>query len=117
MKEQKEQKAWKENAAKETRECWKSFISSRVEFALERVSRDPEYIKVCKQQDSSQEAVNSLLEKLGEENALTIRRYYEMETTRQSYEMDGAYMQGVKDGIHFLSSLGIFQPKEWIDEE
>ncbi len=108
---------WMEQAIRNTKECWKSFISSRVEFALERVSRDPEYIELCEQQDSSQEIVDSLLEKLGEENALTIRRYYEMETTRLSYEIDGAYIQGVKDGIHFLSSLGIFQPKEWIDEE
>ena len=110
-----EQMSWKEKAINETKQCWKSFISSRIDLALERISRDPEYMELCKQQDSRQEAVNSLLEKLGEENALTIRRHYEMETKRQSYEIDEAYMQGVKDGIRFLFSLGIFQANEWIN--
>lgn len=55
-----------------------------------------------------------MLEKLGEENALTIRRHYEMETTRQSYEIDEAYLQGLKDGMQFLAWLGIFQAKEWM---
>lgn len=112
----KKQTLWMEQAIKNTKECWKSFISSRVEFALERVSRDPNYIELCEQQDGSQEAVNSLLDKLGEENALVIRRHYEMETKRQSYEIDEAYIQGVRDGIQFLSSLEIFQNKDWMDD-
>lgn len=104
----------KENAINEAKECWKSFISSRIELALERISRkNPEYIKLCEQQDKSQETVDALLEKLGEKDVMTVRRHYEMETMRQSFEIDEAYMQGVKDGIQFLAGLGIFQVKDW----
>ena len=112
----KEQTLRKEKALKEAKECWKSFISSRVELALESISRNPEYIELCRQQDKEQEIVDSLLEKLGDENALMIRRHYEMENMRQSYEIDEAYMQGIKDAIRFLSSLNIFQTKEWMKD-
>ena len=108
------QTEWRKTAIKNSQECWKSFISSRVDLALERISRDPEYIELCGQQESSQETVDLLLEKLGVENALAIRRHYEMETTRQSYEIDEAYLQGLKDGMQFLAWLGIFQAKEWM---
>ena len=109
-----EQTLWMEKAIHDTKECWKSYISSRVEFALERISRNPEYIKLCEQQEKDQEVVDSLLKKLGDENALTVRRHYEMETTRQSFEIDEAYMQGMMDAIQFLGGLGIFQAKEWM---
>lgn len=110
----KEQTLWMEKAMNDTKECWKSYITSRVELALERISRNPEYIELCEQQDKSQETVDSLLEKLGGENALTVRRYYEMETMRQSFEIDEAYMQGMMDAIQFLGGLGVFQVKEWM---
>lgn len=103
----------KQKAINEAKECWKSFISSRVDLALERISRNPEYIELCEQQDKDQEAVDSLLKMLGEENALTVRRHYEMETARQSYEIDEAYLQGIKDAIQFLGGLGVFQVKDW----
>lgn len=109
----KEQILRKEKAIKEAKECWKSFISSRIELALERISRNPEYIELCRQQDKSQETVDLLLEELGEENALAVHRHYEMENMRQSYEIDEAYMQGVKDAIQFLGGLGVFQVKDW----
>lgn len=106
----------KEKAINEAKECWKSFISSRVDLALERIGRNPEYIELCEQQDKNQETVNSLLEMLGDENALTIRRHYEMENMRQSFEIDEAYMQGVKDAIQFLGGLDIFKVKDWIND-
>lgn len=112
----KEQMLRKEKSVYETRECWKSFIASRIEIALERISRNQEYIKLCEQQDDNQENVESLLEKLGVENALTVKRYYEMENMRQSYEIDEAYMQGVRDGLQFISGLDIFRPKDWMND-
>lgn len=109
------QTEWMEKATNETKKCWESFISSRVDIALERISRkNQKYIELCEQQEKSQEVVDSLLEKLGENDVLTIRRHYEMETMRQSYEIDEAYMQGMMDAIQFLGGLGVFQVREWM---
>lgn len=103
---------WAERAANVSRACLGDFISSRVEAALERVSRNPEYQELKEYQEKSEEEVDKFLEKLGEGERRTVQRHYERETTIVNYELEETYLQGLKDGINFLLWLDIFQIKD-----
>lgn len=103
---------WAERAANMSRACLGDFISSRVEIALERISRNPEYQELKECQEKSEEEVDKLLEKLEENERRTVQRHYEKETTVVNYELEEAYLQGLKDGINFLMWLDIFQIKD-----
>ena len=109
-----EQTKWTEKATKNSRECWKNLITSRSDVALEHVNRsDSEYIVLCKQQEKDEKIVDMFLKKLDAEEQAVIRQYYDKEIEKENYELEGAYMQGVKDGIWFLLGLGVFQVKDW----
>lgn len=108
-----EQTKWTEKAAKNSRESWKNLITSRIDAALERVNRsNSEYIKLCKQQEKDEKIVDMLLKKLEQEEQAVIRQYYDKEIEKENYELEGAYMQGVKDGIRLLLGLGVLRVKE-----
>lgn len=108
------QTEWMEKAADNSRSCWKGFISSRVELALGKASRDAKYMELCECQKADEEMVDSILKKLDKEERITVRRYYEDDTAKKGYELDEAYRQGVKDGIQFLLCLDVMQAKEWM---
>lgn len=108
-----EQTKWAEKAAKNSRDSWKSLITSRI-VALERVNRsNSEYIELCEQQEKDEKIVDMLLKKLDQEEQAVIRGYYDKEIEKENYELEGAYMQGVKDGIRFLLGLGVLRVKDW----
>jgi len=104
----------KEKAANNSKMCWNDFISSRVELALEQISRNPKYIELCGYQE--EKTIDSILEKLDKEDRIVIRRYYENDTAKRGYELDEAYRQGIKDGIQYLLCLDVLQVKEWMGE-
>ena len=108
----KNQSEWAERAANVSCACLGDFISSRVEVALERVSRNTKYQVLKEYQEKSEEEVDRLLERLEEDERRTIRRHYERDTTVVNYELEEAYLQGLKDGINFLLWLDIFQIKD-----
>lgn len=108
------QTEWAETAANRSYACWGDFISSRVDVALERISRNPDYQELKEYQRKSEEEIDVILAKLDEEERDKIIRHYERETTVENYELEETYMLGVKDGIRFLSWLDIFQAKEWV---
>lgn len=110
----KSQEEWKEKAINNTRECLKSFISSRVEIALEKISRNQEYQEIKQQYEEREEEVDKILEKLDKEERLFIQRHYENQTTINGYELDETYKQGLKDGIWFLLWMNILQVKDWM---
>lgn len=110
-----EQTQWTEEAIKNSQECWESLITLRIDVALERVSRNPKYIKLCEQQDIGEKEVDTLLRKLDKKEQDIIHEHYDKEIERENYELEGTYMQGVKDGICFLLSLGVIQVKDWPD--
>ena len=110
------QTEWTEKAADNSRSCWKGFISSRVELALGKVSRDAKYMELCECQKADEEMVDSIFGKLDQEERITVRRYYEDDTAKKGYELDEAYRQGVKDGIQFFLCLDVMQVKEWMGE-
>jgi hypothetical protein len=108
-----EQTKWTEKAAKNSRDSWKSLITLRIDAALERVSRkNSEYIELCQQQEKDEKIVDVLLKKLDQEESV-IRGYYDKEIEKENYELEGAYMQGVKDGIRFLLGLGVLRVNDW----
>lgn len=91
------------------RNAYKMFITSRIEVSLQQLKNNPEYQEYCRQQGASGDVVEELLCKLNEDDRLTIQRHYEGQTVKENYELDNAYIQGVKDCIHALSYLGAFQ--------
>ncbi len=105
---------WAEKAVNRSRACWGDFISSRIDVALERISRNPDYQELQKYQRKSEEEIDKILEKLEEDEQDKIRRHYERQTTVENYELEETYMLGVRDGIRFLMWLDILQVKEWV---
>lgn len=91
------------------RNAYKMFITSRIEVSLQQIKNDPEYREVCRQQDTSGDIVEGLLHKLDKDDRITIQRHYEGQTVKENYELDSAYIQGMKDCFHLLSSLDAFQ--------
>ncbi len=110
------QTGWKETAIHNSVGCWKEFISSRVELALERVSRKAKYMGLCRKQRENEETVRVLLDKLDKGERVIIQRYYEGETAKEGYELDEAYIQGLKDGIRFLLWIDVSGVKDWMQE-
>lgn len=108
------QSEWAERAANISSACWKDFISSRVEVALEQISRNPDYQELKEYQQKSEEEIDKFLEKLEKEERDAVRRHYERETTVVNYELEETYKRGLKDGIRFLLWLDILQAKEWV---
>lgn len=90
------------------RNAYKAFIISRIEVSLQRVKDNPEYRDYCRQQDASGDIVNELLHKLDKEDRITIQRHYEGQMTKENFELDSAYIQGLKDCLHALSCLDVF---------
>lgn len=107
------QSEWAERATNVSNACWKDFISSRVEVAMEQISRNPDYQELQKYQRQNEEEIDKILEKLKKEEQDKIRRHYERQTIVENYELEEAYLLGTKDGIRFLIWLDIFQAKEW----
>lgn len=85
-----------------------SFINSRLEIALKRLDENTDYLEQCRQQEKSGEAAEALLHKLEKEERITIRRHYEGETAKTGFELDEAYLQGLRDSIKILAFLGVF---------
>lgn len=109
-----EQTKWTEKTAKNSRDSWKSLITSRIDAALECVNRsNSEYIELCQQQEKDESIVDMLLKKLDKEEQDIVRQYYDKEIEKENYELEETYMQGVKDGIWFLLGLGVLRVKDW----
>ena len=85
--------------------AYKDFVIARTEIALLRLRNNPAYIERCRQQEKSEEKVDKLLHKLNKRGRITIRRHYEGETVKQSFELDETYLQGMRDCIQILSFL------------
>lgn len=111
------QAGWAEKAVNNSKVCWNGFISSRVELALERVSRDFKYTELCERQKEKEDEMESILGKLDHKERIAVRRYYEDDTAMKGHELDEVYKQGIRDGIQFLLYLDIFQVKEWMGEK
>lgn len=98
------------------RNACKAFIISRIEVSLQRVKDNPEYRDYCRQQDASGDVVEELLHKLDKDDRITIRRHYEGQTTKENFELDSAYIQGLKDCFRVLSFLGAFRVEVDLNE-
>lgn len=108
-----EQTKWTEKTAKNSCDSWKNLITSRIDVALECVNRsNSEYIELCEQQEKDEKIIDVLLKKLGQEESV-IRGYYDKEIEKENYELEGAYIQGMKDGICFLLGLGLLRVNDW----
>ena len=57
---------WAETAANRSHACWGDFISSRVDVAMEQVSKNHEYQELKEYQRKSEEEIDKILEKFAE---------------------------------------------------
>lgn len=85
-----------------------AFINSRIEIALKRVHEDPQFLEYMRKHKESETVVDELLQKLTKDERLTIRRYNEDEMTRENFETNEIYFQGLRDCLQALSFLGVF---------
>ena len=85
--------------------AYKDFVIARTELALLRLRNNPAYIERGRQQEKGEEKVDKLLHKLNKRERNAIRRHYEGETIKQSFELDETYLQGMRDCIQILSFL------------
>lgn len=93
---------------KELQKTYQDFIIDRIESALIELNDNPAYMARCCQQNESGAVVDRLLHKLKKNERITIRRHYEGETVKESFELDAAYIQGMRDCIGILSFLDAF---------
>ena len=110
----KSQEEWEEKAINNSKECWKSFILSRVEIALIKIDKKQEYKKLKQKQEIREEKVDKLLKKLKRKERLFIQRHYEKQTIIENYELKETYKQGLKDGIQFLIWMDVLQIEDWM---
>lgn len=99
-------------------ECktYKEFVTARIEVALQRLRNNPMYMDWCSKQNASEEKVDKLLHKLNKKERIAIRRHYEGEIVRENFELDEAYLQGMRDCIQILSFLDAFHREVYFDE-
>lgn len=102
---------WAQQARENAQACRQALISSRVELALVRVSQNPGYQAFCREQEAQEERFQKVLEKLSNEEQEILLRYQEQLTEKERYELDEAYMQGVRDCMHMLTEMEMFQKK------
>ncbi len=107
-----DKKGLEEKAIRYSQECWISFLASRVEISLQKISKKSEYIELKSQQEISEDEVDKILGKLKKEERLFVRRHYENQTTIENCELRETYKQGLRDGIRFMLGLGIFDISE-----
>lgn len=100
---------WAQQARENARACRQALISSRVELALVRVSQDPGDQALCKNLGDQDEQFRVSLERLSDDEQEAISQYLEQLTEKERYELDEAYMQGVKDCMHMLIEMEMFQ--------
>ena len=80
-----------------------------MELALVRVSQDPGDQALCKNLGDQDEQFRVSLERLSDDAQEAISQYLEQLTEKERYELDEAYMQGVKDCMHMLIEMEMFQ--------
>ncbi len=80
-----------------------------MELALVRVSQDPGDQALCKNLGDQDEQFRVSLERLSDDEQEAISQYLEQLTEKERYELDEAYMQGVKDCMHMLIEMEMFQ--------
>ena len=85
-----------------------TFIDSRLEFALKRLDDNPAYQEQCRQQGESEEVAENILHKLEKHERIAVRRHYEGETAKVCFELDEAYLQGLRDCVKLFAFLEIF---------
>lgn len=89
-----------------TRNAVRTLIGAREEISFQRLNDDLDYQEVCRQQEKSEEVVEELYQQFEKPDRLTIRRHYEGEVYKTSFQLKEAYIQGLRDCfslVHFLS--------------
>ena len=93
---------WDEKTRQNAKDCYESFISSLIEIALLRISKDPEYKDICFKGTQDDIIVDKILKKAHDDDKLFIRRYIESLSMKTNMEMKECYIQGIIDGINLI---------------
>ena len=90
------------------RKILKAFVNMREEIAFKRLKDNTRYLEICAQQEKTETMVEELLHRFEKDERISIRQHYEGETAKQCFELEAAYLQGLRDSARFLAFLGIF---------
>ena len=85
----------------------KMLVNMRQEAIFSRLNSNPRYLEVCVRQEKTEDKVEELFRRFKKDERIAIRRHYEGELEKQSFESDEAYLQGLRDCAQFLMFLGI----------
>ena len=89
------------------RKMLKTFLGMREETAFNRLKENPPYLELCAQQDETKIKAEELLHRFEKDDRIFIRRHYEGETAKQGFELEAAYLQGMRDSAKVLAFLGM----------
>ena len=89
------------------RKVLNNIIGIREDSALNRLKHNPEYLKLCEQQEKTESIVKEMLHSFSEEDLNFLYRYYDGETEKQCFELNAVYLQGMRDSAKILAMLGI----------
>lgn len=103
-----------EQIMENARTCGKALLTSRIEMSLERAQKDPQYKELCYKWETEEKDIEQILKKLNRKERIVIRRHQEELITKENYELEEVYMQGMKDCIQLLSYLGMFSQEKCI---
>ena len=91
----------------------REIIGSRTELAVLNLrDSNPRYKEVHEAQEKNWESIKSILSKLEREDHLAVTRYYEDEVHKSCFELDEAYLQGVKDCPRVLRFFNLIGTKQ-----
>jgi len=87
----------------------KALANARIETAvLDLKDTNPRYSEVCHEQELSWQTADEILNRLSKDDRRTVIRHYEGEVHRFGFEIDAAYLQGMRDCIKALIFFGTF---------
>jgi hypothetical protein len=84
------------------------WIAGRLEDSYQRLLITPHYQEIRRRQKKSGEEAEKLLSKLKKHERVTVCKHYEGEIDKTFAELEGAYLQGLRDCMEISAFLGVF---------
>lgn len=92
-----------------TRDALNNLLTSRIDYAFDRVAEKIEYLTACKQQGKIKDEIDKLFKRFSEDEQTVIQQFEEGKTQKGTFEIQEVYLQGLRDGFKIIAFLGDFQ--------
>ena len=88
----------------QTQKALRTLVDLRIEVAMGRLKENPHYLEICVNQAATEVKIREVFQ--------DAENYFENQSIRDGLEFNEIYIQGLKDGIHFLKFLGVVNREE-----